>query len=232
MSKIYTSADQLIGSTPLLELTHIEKDNALAAKIYAKLEYFNPAGSVKDRIAKSMIDDAEKSGKGGESGGNTEETASPETAADSGSSDTGEAASEAAVVPAVAVIETPVLQTEEVAKAAVLGATRAKAKAATETKTEEANVEDTSAGSDGEDSGDAQEVQEAPKEETKPEETKTIVDGPTAKAAIPELVDEKTFPWWTIILVAIAGITIEEYVRRKNARNRTKANESKDNSTR
>ena len=63
MSKIYTSADQLIGSTPLLELTHIEKDNALAAKIYAKLEYFNPAGSVKDRIAKSMIDDAEKSGK-------------------------------------------------------------------------------------------------------------------------------------------------------------------------
>ena len=63
MSKIYTSADQLIGSTPLLELTHIEKDNALTAKIYAKLEYFNPAGSVKDRIAKSMIDDAEKSGK-------------------------------------------------------------------------------------------------------------------------------------------------------------------------
>ena len=63
MSKIYTSADQLIGATPLLELTHIEKDNALAAKIYAKLEYFNPAGSVKDRIAKSMIDDAEKSGK-------------------------------------------------------------------------------------------------------------------------------------------------------------------------
>ena len=63
MSKIYTSADQLIGSTPLLELTHIEKENNLGAKLYAKLEYFNPAGSVKDRIAKSMIDDAEKSGK-------------------------------------------------------------------------------------------------------------------------------------------------------------------------
>ncbi|MBQ3922471.1 MAG: cysteine synthase A [Spirochaetales bacterium] len=63
MSKIYTSADQLIGSTPLLELTHIEKENNLGAKVYAKLEYFNPAGSVKDRIAKSMIDDAEKSGK-------------------------------------------------------------------------------------------------------------------------------------------------------------------------
>ena len=63
MSKIYTSADQLIGKTPLLELTHIEKDNKLNAKIYAKLEYFNPAGSVKDRIAKSMIDDAEASGK-------------------------------------------------------------------------------------------------------------------------------------------------------------------------
>ena len=63
MSNIYTSADQLIGKTPLLELTHIEKGNKLNAKIYAKLEYFNPAGSVKDRIAKSMIDDAEASGK-------------------------------------------------------------------------------------------------------------------------------------------------------------------------
>ena len=63
MSNIYTSANQLIGKTPLLELTHIEKDNKLNAKIYAKLEYFNPAGSVKDRIAKSMIDDAEASGK-------------------------------------------------------------------------------------------------------------------------------------------------------------------------
>ena len=63
MSKIYTSADQLIGKTPLLELTHIEKKYSLKAKILAKLEYFNPAGSVKDRIAKKMIDDAEKSGK-------------------------------------------------------------------------------------------------------------------------------------------------------------------------
>lgn len=63
MSKIYTSADQLIGKTPLLELTHIEKKYNLKAKILAKLEYFNPAGSVKDRIAKAMIDDAEKSGK-------------------------------------------------------------------------------------------------------------------------------------------------------------------------
>ena len=54
MSKIYTSADQLIGSTPLLELTHIEKKHDLKAKILAKLEYFNPAGSVKDRIAKAM----------------------------------------------------------------------------------------------------------------------------------------------------------------------------------
>ena len=63
MSNIYTSADQLIGKTPLLELTHIEMDYKLNAKIYAKLEYFNPAGSVKDRIAKSMIDDAEASGK-------------------------------------------------------------------------------------------------------------------------------------------------------------------------
>lgn len=63
MSKIYTSADQLVGKTPLLELTHIEKKYGLKAKILAKLEYFNPAGSVKDRIAKAMIDDAEKSGK-------------------------------------------------------------------------------------------------------------------------------------------------------------------------
>ena len=60
---IYTSADQLIGKTPLLELTHIEKEYGLKAKIVAKLEYFNPAGSVKDRIAKAMIDDAEASGK-------------------------------------------------------------------------------------------------------------------------------------------------------------------------
>ena len=59
MSKIYTSADQLIGHTPLMELTHIEKNENLAAKVLAKLEYFNPAGSVKDRIAKAMIDDAE-----------------------------------------------------------------------------------------------------------------------------------------------------------------------------
>jgi cysteine synthase A len=63
MSGIYTSADQLIGRTPLLELTHIEKDADLSAKLLAKLEYFNPAGSVKDRIAKAMIDDAEASGK-------------------------------------------------------------------------------------------------------------------------------------------------------------------------
>ena len=62
MSKIYTSADQLIGSTPLLELTHIEKKHDLKAKVLAKLEYFNPAGSVKDRIAKAMIDDAEVKG--------------------------------------------------------------------------------------------------------------------------------------------------------------------------
>lgn len=61
--KIYTSADELIGKTPLLELTHIEKQLNLNAKILAKLEYFNPAGSVKDRVAKAMIDDAEKSGK-------------------------------------------------------------------------------------------------------------------------------------------------------------------------
>ena len=63
MSKIYTSADQLVGHTPLLELTHVEASNNLEAKILAKLEYFNPAGSVKDRIAKAMLDDAEKSGK-------------------------------------------------------------------------------------------------------------------------------------------------------------------------
>jgi len=63
MAKIYTSADQLIGKTPLLELTHIEKEEGLKATLLAKLEYLNPAGSVKDRIAKAMIDDAEKSGK-------------------------------------------------------------------------------------------------------------------------------------------------------------------------
>ena len=63
MSNIYTSADQLIGKTPLLELTHIEKAHDLKAKIVAKLEYFNPAGSVKDRIAKAMIDEAEAKGQ-------------------------------------------------------------------------------------------------------------------------------------------------------------------------
>ena len=62
MSVIYTSADQLIGKTPLLELTHIEKKFALKAKVLAKLEYLNPAGSVKDRVAKAMIDDAEEKG--------------------------------------------------------------------------------------------------------------------------------------------------------------------------
>ena len=62
MAKIYTSADQLIGGTPLLELTHIEKQFGLEAKLLAKLEYFNPAGSVKDRIAKAMIDEAEAQG--------------------------------------------------------------------------------------------------------------------------------------------------------------------------
>ena len=62
MSAIYTSADQLIGRTPLLELTHIEKTEGLEATVLAKLEYFNPAGSVKDRIAKAMIDDAEAKG--------------------------------------------------------------------------------------------------------------------------------------------------------------------------
>ena len=63
MAKIYTSADQLIGKTPLMELTRIERKYGLKAKILAKLEYFNPAGSVKDRIAKAMIDEAEKAGK-------------------------------------------------------------------------------------------------------------------------------------------------------------------------
>ena len=63
MAKIYTSADQLIGKTPLLELTHIEKEEGLEATVLGKLEYFNPAGSVKDRIAKAMIDDAEDSGR-------------------------------------------------------------------------------------------------------------------------------------------------------------------------
>jgi cysteine synthase A len=63
MSNIYTSADQLIGKTPLLELTHIEKAYHLKARILAKLEYFNPAGSVKDRVAKAMIDEAERTGK-------------------------------------------------------------------------------------------------------------------------------------------------------------------------
>ncbi|MBR3020326.1 MAG: cysteine synthase A [Clostridia bacterium] len=62
MSRIYTSADQLIGGTPLLELSHIEEKENLKAKVLVKLEYFNPAGSVKDRIAKAMIDDAEKKG--------------------------------------------------------------------------------------------------------------------------------------------------------------------------
>ncbi len=63
MARIFTSADQLVGGTPLVELTKIEKHFNLEAKIYAKLEYFNPAGSVKDRVAKKMIDDAEKAGK-------------------------------------------------------------------------------------------------------------------------------------------------------------------------
>ena len=63
MSKIYTSADRLIGKTPLLELTHTEKKYGLKAKVLAKLEYFNPAGSVKDRVAKKMLDDAEAAGK-------------------------------------------------------------------------------------------------------------------------------------------------------------------------
>lgn len=63
MSKIYTSADQLIGHTPLLELTNIEREHNLGARVLAKLEYFNPAGSVKDRVAKAMLDEAEKAGK-------------------------------------------------------------------------------------------------------------------------------------------------------------------------
>lgn len=63
MSRIYTSAEQLIGNTPLLELTHIEKEYDLQAKILAKLEYFNPAGSVKDRVAKAILDDAESIGR-------------------------------------------------------------------------------------------------------------------------------------------------------------------------
>lgn len=62
MANIYTSADQLIGNTPLLELTHIEKEFGLKAKILAKLEYLNPAGSAQDRVAKAMIEDAEASG--------------------------------------------------------------------------------------------------------------------------------------------------------------------------
>ena len=62
MTKIYTSADQLVGKTPLLELTHIENNDNIPARILAKLEYFNPAGSVKDRVAKAMIEDAEQKG--------------------------------------------------------------------------------------------------------------------------------------------------------------------------
>ena len=63
MSKVYTSIDQLVGHTPLLELGHIEKEQGLKARVLVKLEYFNPAGSVKDRIAKAMLDDAEAAGK-------------------------------------------------------------------------------------------------------------------------------------------------------------------------
>ena len=63
MSKIYTSVEQLIGHTPLLELSHLEKEFGLKSKILAKLEYFNPAGSAKDRVAKNMIDVAEREGK-------------------------------------------------------------------------------------------------------------------------------------------------------------------------
>ena len=63
MANIYTSIDQLIGHTPLLELSHIEKEEGLKARVLVKLEYFNPAGSVKDRIAKAMLDDAEAAGK-------------------------------------------------------------------------------------------------------------------------------------------------------------------------
>ena len=62
MGRIYTSADQLIGGTPLLELTHIEREEALEARVLAKLEYLNPAGSVKDRVARAMLDDAEARG--------------------------------------------------------------------------------------------------------------------------------------------------------------------------
>ena len=62
MSKIYTGADQLVGNTPLLEIAHIEKEYGLKAKIYAKLEYLNPAGSIKDRVAKAMIEAYEESG--------------------------------------------------------------------------------------------------------------------------------------------------------------------------
>ena len=63
MSKIYTSADELIGRTPLLELSHVEKELGLKARVVAKLEYFNPAGSVKDRVAKEMLDEAKLAGK-------------------------------------------------------------------------------------------------------------------------------------------------------------------------
>ena len=63
MSNVYTSIDQLIGHTPLLELTHFEQDEDLRARVLVKLEYFNPAGSVKDRVAKNMIDEAERAGK-------------------------------------------------------------------------------------------------------------------------------------------------------------------------
>ena len=63
MGKVYTSIDQLIGRTPLLEIAQIEKNDKLAARVLVKLEYFNPAGSVKDRIAKAMVDEAERTGK-------------------------------------------------------------------------------------------------------------------------------------------------------------------------
>jgi len=63
MAKIYTAADQLIGNTPLMELTHIEEEFGLSAKLLAKLEYLNPAGSIKDRVGKAMIEEAERSGK-------------------------------------------------------------------------------------------------------------------------------------------------------------------------
>ena len=63
MAKIYNSVDELIGKTPLIELKNIEKEFGLSARVLAKLEYFNPAGSVKDRVAKAMLDDAEASGK-------------------------------------------------------------------------------------------------------------------------------------------------------------------------